>query len=119
MALDIENYRNRLIEERDRLSQGIGTVAEVAGPVPDDRQVTAANAPIIAEVTDVENTIIDMKSNRLESINAALQSIDDGTYGKCIECGREINPQRLDADPAALLCIDDARKESEVETPSL
>ncbi|HEX8186680.1 MAG TPA: molecular chaperone DnaK [Blastocatellia bacterium] len=119
MALDLEKYRKRLIEERDKLSQDIGTVGEVADPAPDDRQITAADAPLISEVVDVQNTIIDMKSDRLERINAALQSIDDGTYGACTECGKQIDPRRLDADPAAMTCIDDASKESSIATPSM
>ena len=119
MALDVEKYKKLLIEERDRLNQNIGTVAEIAEPVPDDRQMTAANAPLISEVKDVQNTIADMKTHRLERIEAALQTIDDGTYGKCIKCGKEIDTRRIDADPAALTCIEDAKKESNFATPSL
>src|SRR5215216_263580 len=102
MALDFEKYRKVLIEERDRLNQDIGTVAEIAEPVPDDLQMTAANAPLISEVKDVQNTIADMKSDRLGRVEAALQTIDDGTFGTCIKCGKAIDPRRLDADPAAL-----------------
>jgi|GEM_PF-98007 len=38
-------------------------------------------------------------------INAALERIRNGDYGMCIECGEKINPRRLEADPAATLCI--------------
>jgi DnaK suppressor protein len=119
MALDIEKCRKRLIEERDRLNQEIPPVAELGEPTPDDRQITAASAPVIAEIEDVQHRVLDIKSNRLGQINAALQSIDDGTYGTCIQCGKEIDPRRLNADPAALTCIEDAEKESNIETPSM
>jgi DnaK suppressor protein len=119
MAIDTEKYRKRLTEELDRLSQDMGTVAEISEPVPDDRQISAANAPLIGEVKDVQNTILDMKSRRLEAINAALQSIDDGTYGTCINCGKQIDPRRLDAEPAAITCIECASKESISETPTM
>jgi DnaK suppressor protein len=119
MALDVEKYKKRLIEERDALNQDIGTVAEIAEPVTDDRQMTAANAPSISEAKDVQTTIADMKTRRLERIETALQSIDEGTYGACMTCGKEIDPRRLDADPAALTCIEDANKESNFATPSL
>ncbi len=42
---------------------------------------------------------------RLGRIDAALQRIADGDYGDCIRCGEPIHPQRLDFDPAVLLCI--------------
>ena len=106
MALDIEKYRKRLIEERDRLAKEIPPVSEIAEPTTDDLQITAADAPILGEIKDVQNRVLDMKSNRLGQVQAALQSIDDGTYGICIRCGKPIDPRRLDADPAAITCMD-------------
>ena len=41
----------------------------------------------------------------LARIDAAVQRIDAGTYGDCLSCGEEIAPGRLEADPAASLCI--------------
>jgi len=42
-------------------------------------------------------------------VEAALARIDDGEYGYCIECGEEIAPGRLDADPAVPTCVSCAR----------
>jgi RNA polymerase-binding transcription factor DksA len=42
---------------------------------------------------------------RLDEVQAALVRIDKGTYGKCEGCGNEIAPERLEAIPAASLCI--------------
>jgi len=109
MALDVEKYRKKLIEERDRLNKDIETVGEISEPVSDDLEITAADAPLISEAKDVEATLTDMKSDRLERINAALQSIDEGTYGKCVVCGKEIEPRRLDAEPTAMTCIEHSR----------
>jgi DnaK suppressor protein len=41
----------------------------------------------------------------LQKINAALQRIDDGEYGYCLECGEEIAAKRIAVDPAASHCI--------------
>lgn len=41
----------------------------------------------------------------LLDINDALRRIQDKTYGKCTQCGKSINPKRLDAVPDAQLCI--------------
>ncbi|MFZ3589302.1 TraR/DksA C4-type zinc finger protein [Bacillus sp. DJP31] len=40
----------------------------------------------------------------LFDINDALQAIEAGTYGKCKECGKDIQEERLDALPTALYC---------------
>jgi RNA polymerase-binding protein DksA len=49
----------------------------------------------------------------LSRVNAALQSIEQGTFGLCQRCGKEIGSDRLDALPYANLCIDCKKKEEE------
>lgn len=41
----------------------------------------------------------------LQRINAALRRVADGTFGECIDCGEFIPPARLEANPAATLCV--------------
>jgi len=55
---------------------------------------------------DLEGSLMNMKSDRLEHINAALQRIERGVYGICVKCGKEIDPKRLDAEPMAMTCMD-------------
>lgn len=106
LDLDIEKYKKRLIAARDELDQTIDRVAELAEPVSDDLPITAADAPVMGEIQDVQTTVADMQSERLERINAALQSIDAGTYGICKRCGKPIDPRRLEIEPEATTCID-------------
>jgi DnaK suppressor protein len=42
----------------------------------------------------------------LDQVNAALERIEEGTYGTCANCGKQINPARLEARPSSILCID-------------
>ncbi|MGZ3601687.1 MAG: TraR/DksA family transcriptional regulator [Ktedonobacterales bacterium] len=42
----------------------------------------------------------------LNQVSAALARLDAGTYGKCVRCGRDIAPRRLEALPYVTLCID-------------
>jgi DnaK suppressor protein len=41
----------------------------------------------------------------LESIDAALERIEDGKYGKCVHCGQPIQEKRLEAVPWARHCL--------------
>lgn len=59
-----------------------------------------------------EMAIEDLREEEVEEIKAALQAIEDGTYGRCQVCGREIPYERLEALPTALTCIDHADKET-------
>jgi RNA polymerase-binding protein DksA len=43
---------------------------------------------------------------RLRLIDAALTRIQQGKYGLCMKCGKKIPPDRLEAIPYALMCIE-------------
>jgi RNA polymerase-binding protein DksA len=43
---------------------------------------------------------------RLRLIDSALTRIQQGKYGLCIKCGKRIPPERLEAIPYALMCIE-------------
>lgn len=45
----------------------------------------------------------------LVEVARALVRLDRGTYGRCEACGRPIGAERLAAEPAARLCLDDQR----------
>ena len=40
-----------------------------------------------------------------QEIEAALSRLEDGQYGLCEQCGKEIDRDRLEAIPYAILCI--------------
>jgi RNA polymerase-binding transcription factor DksA len=41
----------------------------------------------------------------LEQLDAAARRLDAGTYGTCEVCGKLISEERLEARPAAAVCI--------------
>ena len=47
------------------------------------------------------------------AIDEALERVKDKTYGRCLECHKEIGRKRLKAVPYAVLCIECQRKEEE------
>ena len=51
----------------------------------------------------------------LLNIDEALRKIDEGTYGRCEECGEEINAERLRLLPFAIYCVDCQEKREELE----
>ncbi len=46
-----------------------------------------------------------LRSN-LRDVERALAKIEAGTYGRCERCGKAIAPERLEALPWAMLCMD-------------
>lgn len=49
---------------------------------------------------------------QLREVDLALDRVAQGTYGTCTRCGRPIGDARLEARPAAALCISCARQVS-------
>ncbi|MGH2806847.1 MAG: TraR/DksA family transcriptional regulator [Actinomycetota bacterium] len=63
----------------------------------DSGQATAERSQLIS--------MIDGLRTHLRAVDAALQRIEEGTYGRCERCGREIPFERLEARPTATLCV--------------
>jgi len=55
------------------------------------------------------------ESRLMKKINRTLDKIDEGDFGICEECGREISMERLKARPMATLCIECKRMEEAEE----
>jgi len=55
----------------------------------------------------------DRQADQLELIRQALQRIDEGTFGYCLECDDMIAKLRLQADPTAQYCIECAQKKEQ------
>jgi DnaK suppressor protein len=49
--------------------------------------------------------VLGSDQDTLDQIEAAIERIEDGSYGWCQECGGKIPKTRLDAIPYAPLCV--------------
>ena len=57
---------------------------------------------------------------RLRDISDSQDRLVEGRYGKCVECGRQILPARLEADPVVSLCVKcQSASERETAFPTL
>jgi DnaK suppressor protein len=54
---------------------------------------------------DMELNLMTSEGNVIELIDEAIERLVDDEYGKCIDCGCNINPERLEAIPYAQCCI--------------
>jgi RNA polymerase-binding protein DksA len=53
--------------------------------------------------------------NLLYHLNLALERIDKGEFGACVQCGKDISMERLEAVPHARLCIECKSKEEKLK----
>jgi DnaK suppressor protein len=58
-------------------------------------------------------SLLASENNALDQIEAAIERIENGSYGKCETCGEQIPKMRLDAIPYAAQCIQCASQKEE------
>ena len=105
--VDLEAARASLNAERERLMTELGVPIENPGQMTYGSQAAAASQ-VFEQQRDL--ALRDRSRLELSRVEAALRSIDDGTYGTCTNCGNPIPPERLEAIPWTPHCIDCARK---------
>ena len=116
---ELGDLRVRLEEERTQLDTQLTSIvedsfaiaqSELAGDVGLDDESTDAGTATSEREKDlsIENNVRDL----LQKIDRALKRMDDGTYGVCDICGKNIEKARVKALPYVDLCIKDAQAQS-------
>lgn len=110
--MDYDQARARLLAERGEVEEALRDTtsavrqARSSGREPGDA-VDAAQ-PLVAYGEDA--AVVTSLRDRLDAIDRALRRLDDGTYGLSVRGGQPIPEERLAADPAAELTIEEARQ---------
>jgi DnaK suppressor protein len=111
--MDQDRARSLLIAERDEV-QRLLKETETAGQ--DDRVAEVeseaednADAALALTEEGEDDAIAESMRDRLDAIERALHRLDEGTYGRSIRSGEPIPDERLEADPAAELTVEEAR----------
>lgn len=102
----INQFRQQLLQLQSELKEISDTSDDAAKPVELDQ--AAIGRLTRMDAMRAQGMAIEAKQRReqqLLKIDAALQRIDAGEFGICLECGEEINIRRLEADPAYTRCI--------------
>jgi DnaK suppressor protein len=100
-----EYFRDKLIAWREEI---LKEARETLQHLQDESQNHPDFADRASSETDraIELRARDRQRKLIAKIDAALQRIDDGTYGYCEETGEPISLKRLDARPIATLSIE-------------
>lgn len=116
MSIDVHAFRDRLQRERERLEHARetvnhrGSLSEETGDLAMGAEDHLADSATETFMRELDDGIGENVDHVLAAIDAALQRIDEGTFGTCTACGGPIGEERLEAVPYATLCIDDKRE---------
>ncbi len=113
----IEKLRKTLVMRREALARAIkgdlSLLSEMHGATTGDVLDIAADTV----QDEINSRLLEVESDELLAIDAAIERINDGSYGTCQDCGKPIPLRRLQAVPYVVDCIDcrrAAEKRSEV-----
>lgn len=117
--MDDGRARNLIESERSRVA---ALLAETTCEARLDRStkdepcdVDDRAAPLTAE--GVDDAVTTALLLRLEALDRAERRLDAGTFGLSVRSGRSIPDERLEADPAAELTVDEVSESSGPRAP--
>lgn len=99
MALD--TARRRLDEMLADLDRSIEVLRQEH---PEAEHHTADAGASLSDTDRIDAALEAMRRQRAEVL-AALKRAEDGTYGKCVDCGLPVPEGRLEARPEAARCV--------------
>jgi DnaK suppressor protein len=101
----LEQYKKKLEEKRRELSEAYtknrhyGRESDEGGTQDlADKASSSYTKEFLYSLSNTEKSI-------LEEVQNAIERMDDGEYGTCMECGEKISRKRLDAVPWARFCV--------------
>lgn len=115
---ELSHFRRRLLAMQKRL---VGTLADLEDeglrPVGGEASGGLSNVPVHPADLGTDNSeeefaleLVENEHKLLLEVEAALERIEQGTYGQCVNCGRTISMERLKALPYARYCYCCAQK---------
>jgi RNA polymerase-binding transcription factor DksA len=115
---EIKPFKEMLLGMRARLRGNVSTLADAAlaksgsGASGGSSAIPSHIADMGSETYEQDNTLSLMNNEGevLGQIEAALERIEEGNYGSCVECSGRIPKMRLKAIPYTPYCVKCATK---------
>ncbi|CAN5132652.1 hypothetical protein BH11PAT3_BH11PAT3_1280 [soil metagenome] len=114
MTIDTTELKKKLLEEKASLEKELTNVGRKNPDspsnweaLPPEKDVSQADENTVADgISDYEenNAIVKTLEARLRDVRSGLDKIEKGVFGVCQVCKKEIEADRLEANPAARTC---------------
>jgi DnaK suppressor protein len=111
--------RKMLLEHRQEVMKEIDGL--IGHRMSDEIQRRVDSAPDVGDqaLLDTERvrdiSIMELRNKMRQQIDEALAKLEEGTYGRCADCGAEITEKRLRAVPFARRCVTCQEKQEMLE----
>jgi DnaK suppressor protein len=112
--MNTERFKQRLLDKEHELVKEIARLEDEARNSGEAEVRDSTDDATSAQSTSEALQEDALASQTLTLVRDALKRIDDGTYGRCVACGRQIEAARLEAVPWAAYCLEDQEKQDKI-----
>jgi|SRR5579872_4451832 len=113
--MNIQDLKKRLQAKEREL---VADISRIETEARGSRAVEVGDPADIAVSSESKEELFQETTSEwkvLLQVRDALKRMDEGTYGRCVDCGREIEPQRLNAIPWTPYCLEDQQRHDKEE----
>ena len=104
--IDLQELRRRLLRERQKNRASSEGDRDSRRPVTLDQQSVGRLSRMDAlQMQAMALETERRRQTRIRRIDAALERIDEGEFGYCVNCGEAIAAKRLEFDPTSPRCL--------------
>lgn len=118
----LQHYRQLLLAELRRHARNVSEDQASALEAADDGAKESADLALRDLMSELTLKLGERESQMIADIDQALLRMDEGSYGRCVNCSRPIDERRLEALPTArydAACQEAIEAESGVARPTL
>lgn len=114
MTIDIQHFKEVLLKEEKVLETDLSSIgrknpqnsSDWEGTIPENGTDEADDLEVADSLEQFENNTAEVENleKQLNDVKSALSKIENGNFGKCEVCGKDIEEDRLEASPSAPTC---------------
>lgn len=108
MSVDIDHAKQELLKLKEEYETRIDKIEDHIKNPQDALNEHWEDQAISYRQNDMRKSLMGEARQSLIYVENALSRIENGTYGECEVCGKDIEEKRLEALPYATLCMEHA-----------
>ena len=102
-AEELAQIKKQLLERKIEVEQELKQLLQEK--FSDDQVQDAGDQALASSMENLNSSLQSAKRDEYKRVEMALQMIEDGTYGICVDCGQAISEKRLKSFPNATRCL--------------
>jgi DnaK suppressor protein len=114
---EIQRYRIAIENARRRLQRDYDTRQQELDAIEAEREIEREELAQEEQTADVDTRVAQNQFAELRRIDGALERIERGQFGICVDCGQPVSRDRLDAEPWAATCAQCAQEHRRADEP--